>query len=139
MHKLMTAELKRSIPGPRSQENVADPLVYAHYFSCRNGWDWWVTEAWAYVTRDGETAEVALKDVRPDEKIEDIIFFGWVNGYEFEGGTFSLSEFEETNEQVAPRGRGLLFVERDLHWTPVKLSEATKKLGSRAFTPASEG
>lgn len=136
MHKLMTEELKRSIPGPRSQENESDPTVYAHFFSCRNGWDWWATEAWAYVEREGETVEVALKDVKAGEKVEDTIFFGWVNGMEFEGGTFSLSEFEEMNERVAPHGRGLLFVERDMHWTPVKLSEATKKLGSRAFVPS---
>lgn len=45
MHKLMTEELKRSIPGPRAQENANDPMVYAHFFSCRNGWDWWATEA----------------------------------------------------------------------------------------------
>jgi hypothetical protein len=126
MHKLITKELEKAMPGPRAQEEVADPIVHAHFFSCRNGWDWFATEAWQNVV-NAETGDfieerplsAPLKD---GEKCEDITFFGWVRGADFEAGPWSLNEFLETNERVAPRGRGLLFVERDMHWTPAPLS-----------------
>lgn len=118
--------------GPRSQENVADPIVPLKFFSCRNGWTWWVTEAWREVVTDNEAEdfieERALGEpLKPGEKCGGIVFFAWVQGYEFEPGRVTLQEFLEANERVAPGGRGLLAVERDIHWKPIPLSKATDK------------
>lgn len=90
-------------------------------------------EAWQVVV-NAETGDFIEErplnaSLSPGEKCEDVIFFGLVSGFEVESGTFSLNEFEQTNEQVAPRGRGLLFVERDMHWTPIPLSQAKKARG----------
>ena len=121
--KLLTKELIRKIPGPRAQENVADPMAYCKFFSCGNGWTWWVTEAWQVVV-DAATGdfieERALKEpLKPGEKVEDIIFMGKVAGIETELGTFSLNELQSV------RGIMGLGVERDIHWQPKLLSQCT--------------
>ncbi|HXG07379.1 MAG TPA: DUF2958 domain-containing protein, partial [Nitrososphaera sp.] len=52
-----------------------------------------------------------------DPEIEDVIFFGLVDGFELELGYFSLSELEGV-------GGGLtLPIERDRHFTPTTLKE----------------
>jgi hypothetical protein len=131
MHKLLTAEIRKNMPGPRAQENVADPIAYAKFFSCRNGWTWYATEAWQNVVNaaTGEFIEERpLKaPLSANEKCEDITFFGMVQGFEEELGPFTLGEFEEANERVAPKGRGLLFVERDMHFKPEPLSKFKRK------------
>jgi hypothetical protein len=133
MHKLLTEGLKKKIPGPRAQENADDPIIYGHYFSCRNGWDWFVQEAWQVVV-DANTDEFIEErqlsaPLNSGEKVEDVVFFGLVRGAETEFGPFTLSEFEEANERFAPGGRGLLAVERDMHWTPKPLSEVKRTRG----------
>ncbi len=137
MHKLMTAELRKSMPGPRAQEQVSDPIVHAHFFSCRSGWDWWATESWQNVVNatTGEFIEERPLNapLQPGEKCEDITFFGFVHGAEGEFGPWSLNEHEGLNQRY--KG-GLLAVERDIHWDACPLSVATKKLGSRGFTPS---
>jgi len=96
-HQMMTKELSSKIPKLYSQEEVSDPTVVAHYFTPYGRGDWFVIE-W-----DGEDMMYGLADL----------------GYP-ELGYFSLSELES-----AYRG-GLPLVERDLHWTPVPLSEVQK-------------
>ena len=96
-HQMMTKELSSKIPKLYSQEEVSDPTVVAHYFTPYGRGDWFVIE-W-----DGEDMMYGLADL----------------GYP-ELGYFSLSELES-----AYRG-GLPLVERDLHWTPVPLSEVRK-------------
>lgn len=97
-HKLMTAELRKMLPKLYAQEKVKDPIVYAKYFSPYSGWTWYATEF------DGEDR-----------------FFGLVKGFETELGYFSLQEMAEVNRN------GLPLVERDIYFTPKKLSEVRKE------------
>ncbi len=97
--KLLTQELRKNIPKLYSQEDVKDPIVVAKFFTPWTNWTWYVLEF------DG-----------------DDTFFGYVDGLVPELGYFTLSELEEV---TSPFG---LKIERDLHWTPKKLSEVRKEV-----------
>ena len=77
MQQLMTEEIAKTVPGLYGQDGAEDPTVYAHYFSCLSGWDWWLLEF------DGT-----------DEA------FGLVEGYDDELGYFSIKEMAELNRQM---------------------------------------
>ena len=94
MQELMTREIAEELPRLYEQDGSEDPTVYVHYFSCVNGWDWWLLEF------DGT-----------DEA------FGLVEGYDDELGYFSIKEMEELNRQM-----GFAVVERDEHFEPKPLS-----------------
>ena len=72
MRELMTREIAEGLPGLYEQDGAEDPTVYVHYFSCVNGWDWWLLEF------DGTDKA-----------------FGLVEGYDDELGYFSLKEMAE--------------------------------------------
>jgi hypothetical protein len=95
-HKLLTEELKKSLPAPYSQEDNPDPMVWVKFFSPYSQWTWYATEF--------------------DPK--DEVFFGLVKGFEEELGYFCLEELEEVTVFGDVPG-----VERDLHWEPRPLSE----------------
>lgn len=97
-HSLMTPELREALPKLYSQENTPDPMVVVKYFCPYSQAVWFVTEF------DGEDT-----------------MFGWADlGFGCgELGYMSLSELSETCKGRLP------LVERDLHWKPVPLSEAT--------------
>ena len=122
--KLLTADIIKRMPGPRAQENVADPIAYVKFFSCGNGWTWYAYETWQIVVNaaTGEFIEERPLSAKsnPGEKVEDIIFMGLVHGFESEQGTFSLNEFEAINKRM------ILGVERDRGWTPRPLSQCTR-------------
>ena len=102
------------IPKIYSQEEVADPLVYAHFFVA--GWNWYVTEF------DGD-----------DE------FFGLVSGHELELGYFSLSKLETLRvsqkviacDDPADGGYRTFSIEvgvsRTSDWKPTPLSVVRKR------------
>jgi len=90
--KLLTEELRRTLPALYSQEHVSDPTVFAKFFTPDSNWTWWVTEG------------------SPEE--DDFRFFGFVRGFESEWGYFMLSELE------AARGPLGLPIERDLSFRP---------------------
>lgn len=71
-HKLMTEELKKSIPTLYASESKT---AFIKFFSCFTGWTWYAIEF------DG-------KD----------IFYGYVKGDYDEWGYFSLKEFEDINK-----------------------------------------
>lgn len=93
--KLMTQQIRRTIPALYSQEDKGEEAtVYVKFFTPDASATWWATEF------DGEDT-----------------FFGLVDlGYGSELGYFSLSELESL------RGPLGLPVERDLYWTPKALS-----------------
>ena len=84
MQELMTREIA-----------AEDPTVFVHYFSCINGWDWYLTE---YDPMTGEA-------------------FGLVNGFESGWGYFSVREMERLN-----REKGFEVVERDERFAPAPAS-----------------
>ncbi len=94
--KLLPKEVREKLPPLYSQENEPDPLVIVKYFHPLSSWTWYATEG----SPEGE----------------DFLFFGWVNGDFPELGYFSLNEMQA----VQVMGLG---IERDLHFTPMKLSE----------------
>lgn len=93
-HVLMPDELAATIPALYSQENEADPLVRAKFFTPDSSWTWYVLE------------------YDPEERL----CFGLVEGMDTELGYFSLSELESV------RGPANLRIERDLYFTPQPLS-----------------
>ncbi len=89
------------LPPLYSQEHEEDPLVICKFFTPDSNWTWYV-----------------LEFDRED------VFFGWVVGFEHELGYFRLSEL------VSVRGPLGLSIERDLHFSPTKLS-VVKQLHER--------
>lgn len=94
--KLMTKTLAKKIPALYEQDGKGDDaIVYAHWFSL-TGWDWYCTE------------------YDPEQRL----CFGLVKGLADELGYWTIGQLEEVNE-----GRPFQIIERDMYWTPCKLSE----------------
>ena len=104
----------RTLPALYSQEDKADPMVVCKFFTPDAGWTWYVIEG-SPVDEDG------FYDT--DRPKVDFAFFGLVAGLEVELGYFALSELQSI------RGRLGLPVERDLHFSPVPLSEVKRLCG----------
>jgi len=113
-HKLLTQEIRNSLPKLYSQEKESDPMVYVKFFSPYSNWTWLITEG----EQDGD----------------DFRMFGLVKGFETELGYISLNELESARISkirgipVMVAG-GIPAIERDLHFTPCRLSEARKREG----------
>lgn len=90
--KLLTAELRASLPPLYAQEKSTDPIVHAKFFTPDSQWTWYVTEG--------------------SEEDGDFRFFGFVCGMDDEWGYFVLSELESA------RGPLGLPIERDLYFEP---------------------
>ena len=95
--ELLPNELRVQLPLLYSQEHEEDPLVICKFFTPDSNWTWYALEF------DGED-----------------LFFGWVIGFEQELGYFCLSELAEA------RGPLGLAIERDIHFSPTRLSEVKK-------------
>ena len=100
MTKLLTKELRKKLPPLYSQELVDDPMVICKFFHPLSTMTWYAIEG----SPEGD----------------DFIFFGWVHSDSPELGYFSLNEMQE----VHVMGLG---IERDEHFTPMKLSEVKKE------------
>ena len=99
--KLLTKELQKKLPALYSQEEVSDPLVVVKYFTPDSSWTWLIIEG--SKQEDG-----------------DWLFFCKASSHlcpEGELGYVSLSELEQL------RGALGLPVERDLYFTPKKISQ----------------
>ena len=97
--KLLTKANRKSLPPLYAQENAGDEAVaYVKFFTPDSNWTWYAMEF------DGED-----------------IFFGLVDGHEEELGYFSLAELQSV------RGPWGLPIERDLHFSPTKVSELRKR------------
>ena len=95
--ELLTKELRAQLPTLYSQEHVPDPLMLCKSFTPDSDWTWYACEF------DG-----------------DDVFFGYVVGFEHELGYFLLSELTQA------RGPLGLPIERDIHFSPLRLSEVKK-------------
>ena len=100
--KLLTKEIKNVLPVLYTQENETDPMVYVKFFDPTGSWTWYATEG--EETDDG-----------------DFLFFGYVIGFEAELGYFTLSQLVSAKRGVM--GIRALPIERDLYFTPCKLTE----------------
>ena len=99
--KLLTKAVREALPPLYSQEKNPDPLCVVKFFDPCGSWTWFAYEG--------------------SDEGDDFIFFGLVKGFEEEIGYFSLKELESVK---GPLGLG---IERDLHWTPKKLSAVKSK------------
>jgi hypothetical protein len=96
--KLLTKEIKNTIPKLYTQEAVEDPIVHVKFFAPWTNWTWYATEG-------------------QEEPNGDWTFFGLVEGHETELGYFTLGELETVT------GPGGLKIERDMFFTPKPLSK----------------
>ena len=108
--ELLPEEVRKQLPPLYSQEHETDPMVYVKYFHPLSPWTWYAYEG-------SPVDEYGYYDTDKDKV--DFLFFGWVNGDFPELGYFSLSELAS----VSVMGLG---IERDLHFTPMRLSEVKK-------------
>lgn len=111
---LLDQASRERLPKLYTNEEIGlNALAQVKFFTPSSNWTWYASEASAAMN-DGTYK--ALTEVDPnDSHIEDVIFFGLVDGYELELGYFSLSELESI-------GGGLMLpVERDRHFTPTTL------------------
>jgi hypothetical protein len=108
--ELLPEELRKQLPSLYSQEHEKDPLVICKFFHPLSPWTWYAYEG-------SPVDENGYYDT--DKEKVDFLFFGWVYGDQPELGYFSLSELES----VTVMGLGM---ERDLHFTPMRLSEVKK-------------
>jgi len=93
--KLLTKALLRRFEALGRQDVPADQAIVPTKFFCP-----WSSWTWYPISYDPDTQ----------------VFFGYVEGFESELGTFSLEELE------AIRGPGGLTIERDLYWPETMLN-----------------
>lgn len=103
--QLLTSELRAKLPALYAQENESDPMVHIKFFDPSGSFTWYVTE--------GEETDNG-----------DFLFFGYVIGFERELGYFTLSQLKHAKDKCT--GLRALPIERDLYFTPCKLSEVKK-------------
>ena len=97
--KLLTKALLKQLPPLYATEDQEDPMVICKFFYPDFDWSWFAIEY------DGED-----------------VFFGLVDGFVAELGYFTRSELEGN------RGKLGLPIERDLYFSPCRLSELRAKL-----------
>ena len=97
--KLLTKALLKQLPPLYATEDQEDPMVICKFFYPDFDWSWFAIEY------DGED-----------------VFFGLVDGFVAELGYFTRSELESN------RGKLGLPIERDLYFSPCRLSELRAKL-----------
>lgn len=107
--KLLPKWLKAKIPPLCSQDNVFDPMVICKYFDPTGSYTWYVMEG-------------------KEREDGDFEFYGYVIGNFREFGYFTLRELETAKKRC--KGLKALPIERDLYFTPCKLSEIKKLHGS---------
>ena len=101
--KLMTKEIETKIKPLRHFETSGEkPIAVVKYFDPSGSWTWYVAE--------GEKQEDG-----------DWLFWGAVDGFEFEYGYFRLSELQHAKDGCT--GLQALPIERDLYFSPTLLSE----------------
>ncbi len=107
--KLLPEELKKQIQALYSQEEEKDPMVICKFFDSTGSWTWYVI--------DGQEEEYDYG--------MDFLFYGYVVGDEAEFGYFTLRDLETAKRGVT--GIKALPIERDLYFTPCRLSEIKAK------------
>lgn len=108
--KLMTKDIEKKLPALYHFESTGtEAVALVKYFDPSGSWTWYVAE--------GQKQEDG-----------DWLFWGAVDGFEFEYGYFRLSELEHAKDGCT--GLQSLPIERDLYFTPMPLSELRLKATS---------
>src|SRR4051794_12128739 len=95
-HVLITDEIKAKLPPLYTNEKIGlEAIAPVKYFSPAAGWTWYATEASA-LTDEGTYKALTDLDLN-DPKLQDVIFFGLVIGYEIELGYFTLAELQSAH------------------------------------------
>ena len=103
--KLLTKEIRDRLPPLRATDGQGeDAIVQVKFFTPTSNWTWFALEGEPVLDEDGNEI--------------DFHFFGLVEGFESELGTFSLKELESVK---LPLGLG---IERDMYFSPKPLREA---------------
>ena len=118
--KLLTTELRRSLPTLYSQDKVDDPVVHVKFFTPDSSWTWYATEG-SYINQHGTAMEYWDPERSSPADVVDFLFFGYVIGQVGEWGYFLLSELE------AARGPLQLPIECDLYFQPAPFSQVMAK------------
>jgi hypothetical protein len=92
--RLLSQELRESLPSLGAQRGANDPMVYAKFWIPDVGWIWYVTEG--------------------EHRGNNFIFFGYVLGEDEEWEEFSLRDLEAIRSPEGGR------VERDLDFQPTQ-------------------
>ncbi len=104
--KLMTNEIEATLKPLYHYENSGEkPVAVLKYFDPTGSWSWYAAE--------GQKQEDG-----------DWLFWGAVDGFEFEYGYFTLNELQHAKDGC--RGMQALPIERDLHFNPTLLSELSR-------------
>jgi hypothetical protein len=120
--QLLPKSIKQKLPALYAQESQKDPTVQIKYFDPTGSWTWYVLE--------GSPVDANGYHDTDKEKV-DFLFFGYVIGTEPELGYFSLKQLE-TAKQGTEDFKSLP-IERDLSFTPCKLSEIKRGLRKQGF------
>lgn len=101
--KLVTAEIERNLPPLYHFEKTkTPPVAMVKFFDPTGSWTWYAAE--------GEKQDDG-----------DWLFWGAVDGFEFEYGYFTLRELEHAKDGC--KGLQALPIERDLYFKPTPLSQ----------------
>lgn len=112
---LLDTESRAKLPKLYTNEQLGldESLAQVKFFDPRSNWTWYASEASA-ILRDG--TQKTLAEIDPhDPQVEQVIFFGLVNGFELEFGYFTLEELEAIGDDQS------IGIERDLHFKPTSL------------------
>lgn len=102
--KLLTKEIRNKLPKLRSTDGQGDDaIVIVKFFDPCGSWTWYATEGEPILDEEGNEI--------------DFHFFGLVDGFEKELGTFSLNELASVKV-----GFGL-GIERDMYFTRKRLGD----------------
>ena len=105
--KLMTQEIQTTLkPLYHYEKSGEEPIAVLKYFDPTGSWTWYAAE--------GQKQEDG-----------DWLFWGAVDGFEYEYGYFRLSELQHAKDGCT--GLQALPIERDLHFKPTLLSELRNK------------
>jgi hypothetical protein len=100
--KLMTKEIKLP-PLYHFDKTGTEPVAVVKFFDPTGSWTWYAAEG----------------EKQPDG---NWLFWGAVDGFEFEYGYFTLHQLEHAKDGITEPLRALP-IERDLHFTPTPLAE----------------
>lgn len=96
MSKLIPEKMLSEIPDLYETEDIKNPICHVKLFTPDSNFTWYIIE---FSKADVSTC------------------FGFVEGFESELGYFSLEELESVQGSLG------LFVERDVYFTPIPLSQ----------------